>query len=93
MLSLVYFFNLFLLYLITPGGAVDTQIKGERKQVIDVVKNQNRPRSEHQEKFSAISKSKYSLITNIENLNEKQKLKLMAVKKVCPSLATMHKLK
>jgi transposase len=27
---------------------LDTQRKGERKQVIDVVKNQNRPRSEHQ---------------------------------------------
>jgi len=74
---------------------LDTQRKREKKQVIDVVKQSKSPKkkSEHQEILSGISASKYSLLKNEEDLNEKQEIKLMAVKKVCPSLATMHKLK
>jgi len=74
---------------------LDTQRKREKKQVIDLSKQSKPPknRAEYQQQLSGISKSKYSLLKNEENLNEKQKLKLMAVKKVCPSLATRHKLK
>jgi len=74
---------------------LDTQRKRERKQVIDLAKKSKTPnnQAEHQEKLSGISKSKYALLKNEETLNEEQKLKLMAVKKLCPSLAIMHKLK
>jgi transposase len=74
---------------------LDTERKCERKQVIDLGKKSRPPKNqaEYQEKLDGISASKYSLLKNEENLNEKQKLKLMAVKKVCPSLAKMHNLK
>jgi transposase len=74
---------------------LDTERKCERKQVIDLVKKSISPKdqAEYQEKLDGISASKYSLLKNEENLNKKQKLKLMAVKKVCPSLAKRHNLK
>jgi transposase len=43
--------------------------------------------------LSGLSKSKYALLKNECNLNEKQQEKLKEVKEVCPILAKMHELK
>lgn len=43
--------------------------------------------------LSGLAKSKYALLKNECNLNEKQKEKLAEVKKLCPTLGKMHELK
>ena len=74
---------------------LDTQRKREIRQVIDFQKKSklSKKAAEYQEILEGINDSKYSLLKNEENLNEKQTIKLMDVKKVCPNLAKMHKLK
>ena len=74
---------------------LDTQRKREIRQVIDFQKKTklSKKAAEYQEILERINDSKYSLLKNEENLNEKQIIKLMEVKKVCPYLAKMHKLK
>ena len=74
---------------------LDTQRKRERRQVIDLNKksNSSKKAAKNKKTLEGINDSKYSLLKNEENLNEKQNIKLMEVKKVCPNLAKMHKLK
>ncbi|MEG4202044.1 ISL3 family transposase [Microcoleus sp. Pol12A5] len=74
---------------------LDTQIKREIRQVIDLKKTSilSKKAAEYQEILEGLNDSKYSLLKNKQNLNEKQTIKLMEVKKVCPNLAEMHKLK
>jgi transposase len=74
---------------------LDTQRKREIRQVIDLKKTSrlSKKAAESQEILEGINDSKYSLLKNEENLNEKQTIKLMEVKKVCPNLAERHKLK
>ena len=74
---------------------LDTQRKREIRQVIDLKKTSklSTKAAEYQEILEGLKDSKYSLLKNEENLNEKQTIKLMEVKKVCPNLAEMHKLK
>lgn len=74
---------------------LDTQRKHEKRQVIDLTKKSRfcKKAGEYQEILEGIKDSKYSLLKNQENLNEKQNIKLMEVKKVCPNLAEMPKLK
>ncbi|MEG4348070.1 ISL3 family transposase [Microcoleus sp. A003_D6] len=74
---------------------LDTQRKRERRQVIDLTikSKSDKEAAEHKERLEGINDSKYSLLKNEEDLNEKQNIKLMEVKKVCPNLAIMHKLK
>jgi transposase len=74
---------------------LDTQRKREIRQVIDLKNTSklSKKAAEYQEILEGINDSKYSLLKNEENLNEKQTIKLMEVKKVCPNLAEMHKLK
>ncbi|MEG4447213.1 transposase [Microcoleus sp. AT9_B5] len=66
---------------------LDTQRKREKRQVIDLNKKSKSGKkvAEHQEILEGINDSKYSLLKNQENLNEKQNIKLMSVKKVCPN--------
>jgi transposase len=74
---------------------LDTQTKGEIRPVIDLTKQSklSKKAAECQEILEAINNSKYSLLKNKDNLNYHQNIKLMQVKKVCPNLAEMHKLK
>ena len=74
---------------------LDTQRKREKRQVIDLNKKSKSSKKAAKTKkvLEGINDSKYSLLKNEENLNEKQNIKLMEVKKVCPNLAKMHKLK
>ena len=74
---------------------LNTQRKRELRQVRDLKKTSKSPQkaAEYQEILEGINDSKYSLLKNEENLNEKQTIKLREVKKVCPNLAEMHKLK
>ena len=74
---------------------LDTQRKREIRKVIDLnnTSKLSKKAAEYQEILEGINDSKYSLLKNEENLNEKQTIKLREVKKVCPNLAEMHKLK
>ncbi len=74
---------------------LDTQRKREIREVIDLKKTSkmSKKAAEYQEILEGLNDSKYSLLKNEENLNEKQTIKLREVKKVCPNLAEMHKLK
>ena len=74
---------------------LDTQRKREIRKVIDLnnTSNLSKKAAEYQEILEGINDSKYSLLKNEENLNEKQTIKLREVKKVCPNLAEVHKLK
>ncbi len=74
---------------------LDTQRKREIRQVIDLTKKSklSKKAAEYQEILEGINDSKYSLLKNEENLNKKQNIKLRSVKKLCPHLAEMPKLK
>ena len=74
---------------------LDTQRKREKRQIIDLTKKSksSKKAAKNKKALEGINDSKYSLLKNEENLNEKQNIKLMEVKKVCPYLAKMHKLK
>lgn len=74
---------------------LNTQRKREVRQVIDLKKTSkfSQKAAEYQEILEGINDSKYCLLKNEENLNEKQTIKLREVKKVCPNLAEMPKLK
>ena len=77
------------------NNELDKERKREKRQVIDLSKKSKSPKkiAEYKEILDGINDSKYALLKNEENLNEKQKSKLISVKKVCPRLARMHKLK
>jgi transposase len=49
--------------------------------------------ADNKERLEGINDSTYSLLKNEERLNDKQKLKLISVTKVCPKIAKMHKSK
>ena len=68
---------------------LDTQRNREKRQVIDLTKKlkSSKKVAEYKEILEGINDSKYSLSKNEENLNKKQYIKLMEVKKVCPNLA------
>ena len=72
---------------------LDTQRKREIREVIDLTKTSklSKKAAEFQEILEGINDSKYSLLKNEDNLNDKQNIKLMSVKKLCPNLAKMHK--
>jgi transposase len=63
---------------------LDTQRKREKRQVIDLIKKSksSQKAAEYKEILEGINDSKYSLLKNEENLNEKQNIKLMEVKKM-----------
>lgn len=67
---------------------LDTMRKTEKKAAMSLDK-----KSAKEQTIEALSKSKYSLIKNEDSLNEKQKLKLVSVLEVSPTLAQMHALK
>ena len=74
---------------------LDTQIKREIIQARDLEKTTKLPskKAECQQFLEGLKKSKYSLLKNEQDLNEKQKNKLLQVKAVCPTLKIMHELK
>jgi transposase len=74
---------------------LDTERKRERRQIIEASKKTKsvKKMADYKERLDGINDSKYSLLKNEERLNEKQKLKLISVTKVCPKIAKMHKLK
>ena len=67
---------------------LDNQRKKEKREAekIDC-------QSDKEQMLSGLSKSKYALLKNEDNLTEKQKDKLEQVKKVSPTLGKMHQLK
>lgn len=81
--------------MVQVNNQLNTQKKRERKQVIDRSKKSKSPQeiAEYEKTLGEIKGSKYALLKNEESLKQKQKAKLISVKKVCPRLAIMHKLK
>ena len=74
---------------------LDTQIKREIIQARDLEKTTKlrSKKAEYQQILDGLKKSKYSLLKNERDLNEKQKNQLLPVKNVCPTLKIMHELK
>jgi transposase len=67
---------------------LDKQRKVEKREV----KKEKSPKKK-EKILSELSQSKYALLKNKCNLNEKQQKKLKEVKIVCPTLGKMHELK
>ena len=74
---------------------LDTQIKCDKKQAKDLFtrSKSSQKKAECQQILDKINGSKYSLFKNAKNLDGREQIKLMSVKKVCPALEKMHKLK
>lgn len=67
---------------------LDEQRKAQKREV-----KKEKSKKKKQRILSGLSKSKYALLKNEDNLNEKQQKKLNEVKIVCPTLGKMHELK
>ena len=67
---------------------LDQQTKAEKRAA-----EKEKSKKKKEKILSGLVKSKYALLKNKCNLNEKQKSKLDQVKKVCPTLGKMHELK
>ena len=67
---------------------LDEQRKAQKREV-----KKEKSKKKKQRILSGLSKSKYALLKNEDNLNEKQQEKLNEVKIVCPTLGKMHELK
>src|SRR4028118_1330676 len=74
---------------------LDTQIKREKIQARNLEKHTNlrSNKAECKQLLEGLNKSKYPLLKNEQDLNEKQKIKLRQVKTVCPTLKIRHELK
>lgn len=74
---------------------LDTQRKREKVQATNLEKNTrfSSKTAESKQLLEGLNKSKYPLLKNEQDLNEKQKIKLMQVKTVCPTLKIMPELK
>ncbi len=67
---------------------LDEQRKAQRREV-----KKEKSKKKKEKILSGLSKSKYALLKNECNLNEKQQEKLKEVKTVCPTLGKMHEFK
>nr|WP_216595759.1 ISL3 family transposase [Myxosarcina sp. GI1] len=67
---------------------LDEQRKTQKREV-----KKEKSKKKKQRILSGLSKSKYALLKNEDNLSEKQQEKLNEVKIVCPTLGKMHELK
>jgi transposase len=67
---------------------LDKQRKAQRREI-----QTEKSSKKKEEILSGLNKSKYALLKNECNLNEKQQEKLKEVKAVCPILGKMHELK
>ena len=74
---------------------LDTQRRREKTQATNLDKNTklSSRKAECKQLLEGLNKSKYPLLKNEQDLNEKQKIKLRQVKTVCPTLKIMHELK
>jgi transposase len=74
---------------------LDTQRKREKSQIESVIKKAESPqdKADSEKIFQGLTKSKYILLKNEEELNQVQQQKLVEVKQVSPSLKIMHELK
>ena len=74
---------------------LDTQRKREKITATDLEKNTKlrSKKAECKQLLEGLNKSKYPLLKNEEDLNDQQKIKLMQVKTVCPTLKIMPELK
>ncbi|WP_272819300.1 ISL3 family transposase, partial [Scytonema hofmannii] len=74
---------------------LDTQRKREKSQIESVIKKAESPqdKADSEKILQGLTKSKYILLKNEEDLNQVQQEKLIEVKQVSPSLKIMHELK
>ena len=64
---------------------LDEQRKAQKREV-----KKEKSKKKKQRIWSGLSKSKYALLKNEDNLNKKQQEKLNEVKIVCPTLDLLH---
>jgi len=74
---------------------LDRQRKREKRHVENLIKTTNsaREKAEYKQLLTELNQSKYPLLKNKDNLNEKQLNQLIQVKNVSPTLKIMHELK
>jgi len=74
---------------------LDSQRKREKREIEDLIKTAKTPKqkAKHEQVLEGLKKSKYVLLKNEKDLSEKQKSKLVQVKKVSHELKIMHELK
>jgi transposase len=74
---------------------LERQRKREKRHVEDLIKTTNsaREKADYKQLLTELNQSKYPLLQNKENLNEKQLNQLIQVKNVSPTLKVMHELK
>jgi transposase len=74
---------------------LDKQRKREKRNVEILIKTTNsaETKAEYNQLLTGLNQSKYPLLKNQENLNEKQLNQLIQVKNVSPILKVMHELK
>ena len=74
---------------------LDTQRKREKRNTQELIKKAktSKEKFKHEQILEGLNKSKYVLLKNESDLNEKQKNKLIKVKAVSPLLKLMHELK
>lgn len=72
-----------------PGFPHQHRLRKQQKREAE----KNKTKSELPEFLAGLTKSKYALLKNEDNLNEQQLLKLEQVKLVSPILGKMHELK
>ncbi|BAY82102.1 transposase [Calothrix parasitica NIES-267] len=74
---------------------LDKTRKREKRNIEDSIKKTKSQlgKKEYEKVLNGLKKSKYALLKNESNLNEEQKIKLVEVKEVSPTLKLMHELK
>lgn len=74
---------------------LDKTRKQEKRNIEDSIKKTKSQldKKEYEKVLNGLKKSKYALLKNESNLNEEQKIKLVEVKEVSPTLKLMHELK
>ncbi len=77
----------------TEKSAPPAPRKPRRKDGARRAAQKEKSKKKREKILLGLAKSKYALLKNKSNLNEKQQAKLEEVSKVCPTLGTMHELK
>ena len=74
---------------------LDSKRKREKRKIEDSIKKTKSKldKNEYEKVLNGLKNSKYALLKNESDLNEEQKIKLVQVKEISPTLKIMHELK
>ncbi len=74
---------------------LDSKRKREKRKIEDSIQKTKSKldKNEYEKVLNGLKNSKYALLKNESDLNEEQKIKLVQVKEISPTLKIMHELK